>query len=74
MSHVKTIEFTKDKETYELEIDAEDTDNLVIENVTHIGSYKAGIAKPEKDVDPVIFEDSLNSDDWRSIREKLEAK
>ena len=65
--HVKEIELYKKGISYALEIDAEDDDNLVIESVTQISGTKL-----EHDIDPDIFEDSLDSDDWKTIREKLE--
>lgn len=62
----KTIELEKGGSTYELEIDAEDPENLTIENVTHIDG-----PKPEEDIDPILFEEDLDIDDWQQIREAL---
>lgn len=69
MSHIKTIEFTKNGVTYELEIDAEDPKNLVLESVTQISGPKV-----EYDFDPTDFEDALDDDDWLAIDILLEAK
>lgn len=65
MSHMKTCTFRKKGIEYELEIDAEDPENLVIETVTQLSG------KPEFDIDAEIFQEDLDADDWASIREKL---
>ena len=68
--HIKTIEFKKGDSTYELELDTEDPLNLVIESITHIDG-----PKPEEDIDPDIFEESLDADDWVTLTNiLLEAK
>lgn len=69
MSHIKAVEFTKNGVTYELEIDAEDPKNLVLESVTQISGPKV-----EHDFDPTDFEDALDDDDWLAIDKLLEAK
>lgn len=65
--HWKVIEFELDGSTYELEIDAEDPNNLVLETVTHIDG-----PKPEQDIDPTDFESGLDDDDWLTIDKLLE--
>jgi hypothetical protein len=68
MSHIKIVTFHKKGATYELEIDAEDPDNMVLENVTLVDGLK-----PEQDIDPIMFEDALDDDDWQRINEALES-
>ena len=67
-SHIKEVEFRKGPYVYQLEIDTEDNDNLVIESVTAID----GPIKSDTDLDPDEFEDSLTGDDWQRLRELLE--
>lgn len=72
--HVKEIEFKKVsagvETTYALEIDAEDPLNLVIESVTHVDG-----PRPEEDIDPDVFTEALDLDDWVTITNiLLEAK
>lgn len=66
-THIKTIEFQKTPYTYQLEVDTEDPENLVIENCTIIG----GPIKSDTDMDTVIFEELLDDDDWVTIKEAL---
>ena len=68
MSHIKTLEFWKKGCTYELELDCEDPNNMVLETVTLIDG-----PKPEYDIDPTTFEEDLDNDDWGQINNKLEA-
>lgn len=67
MSHIKTVNFWKKSVEYELEIDTEDPDNYVIETVTVVDG-----SKPEEDIDPEIFQENLDQDDWVAIHELLE--
>jgi hypothetical protein len=68
MSHIKIVTFRKKGSAYELEIDTEDPENMVLETVTLIEG-----PRPEHDIDPTAFEDDLDDDDWVVINEKLEA-
>lgn len=68
MNHIKEIEFYKAPYTYQLEIDTEDQDNLVIEQCTIIG----GPIKSDTDIDPDQFTDGLDDDDWVRIKEALQ--
>lgn len=66
MGHIQVITHRKKGIDYELEIDAEDPENLVLESVTQISG-----PKPEQDIDPDDFESDLDDDDWIEIDRKL---
>lgn len=68
MSHIKRVNIRKGGRGYELEVDAEDHDNLILQTVTLIDGPRVEL---EHDVDPTVFEDGLDSDDWREIRLQL---
>lgn len=77
--HIKSIEYHMRGNTYELEIDAEDPDNLVIETVTLIDGFivssrgdASGSNGGETDIDPEEFQESLDDDNWVDIKEKLD--
>lgn len=76
MSHIKSVEFYLRGNTYELEIDTEDPDNMVIENITlidgHVVSNNMMTKGTDSDIDPEVFTDNLDADDWVRINEKLE--
>lgn len=69
MSHIKEVEFRKNRNTYSLEVDTEDPDNLVIESVTLIDSKN--LRDNEREIDPDIFQEELDIDDWQAIKERL---
>lgn len=66
MRHIREIEFPFKDCIYALEIDTEDQDNLVIESVTQISGPLI-----EFDIDPDMFSEALDIDDWQVIKESL---
>lgn len=66
-NHIREVEFTKDGKTYSLEIDTEDSDNLILESVTLISGPKS-----ETDIDPNVFAEDLEDDDWLEIHKALD--
>lgn len=70
MGHIREVEFKKERITYNLTIDAEDPDNLIIEDVVIIDS--PFLRDNEKELDSDEFADDLDADEWRRIRELLE--
>jgi len=68
--HLKEIEFYMHGTTYALTVDAEDMDNLIIEEVTVIdGRHKRVL---ESEIDPEGFMSELDEEYWQRIRETIQ--
>jgi len=68
-STVKEVEFLKGRVIYTLNVNIDDPNDLVIEHVTITGTSVSALK--EKDIDPDIFVDTLDEDDWEQIRSSL---
>jgi len=68
--HIKEIEYPMYGNTYALKIDAEDLENLIIEEVTVIdGRHKRVL---ESEIDPEDFMSELDEEHWQRIREIIQ--
>ena len=68
--HIKEIEFTMHGTTYALRVDAEDMDNLIIEDVLVIdGRHKRVL---ESEIDPEEFMSELDEEYWQRIKEIIQ--
>lgn len=70
MARTYTFTHIKDNVEYELEASREGFDTIIIENVTVLNGI--GVAKPEQDIDPNQFEETLTENDWSKIREVMD--